>query len=143
MGQTSSADALVTLRDALNDPDPDVARGAILALTAWDDPAPLSDLLTIAGNPAAANNLQVLALRGVLRLITLPSKRTARDNGILLRDAMRLASQTAEKRLVLSLLPSFPSSESLEVARAAAADAAVANEAKIALDQVTEALKTK
>ena len=75
--------------------------------------------------------------------MTLPSKRSVSENGLLLSDAMRLSSQTPEKRTVLSLLPSFPSKESLEVARAAVTDQAVTNEAKVALDQVTEALKLK
>jgi hypothetical protein len=61
----------------------------------------------------------------------------------LLAEAMGLASQNAERLAILSLLPSFPSRESLEVARAAQRGAAVANEAKLALDQVTEALKLK
>jgi hypothetical protein len=85
----------------------------------------------------------VLALRGVLRLITLPSKRSVSESGLLLRDTMGLAGQTAEKRAVLSLLASFPSKESLEVAQAATTDQAVANEAKVAFAQVTEALKLK
>jgi HEAT repeat protein len=163
MGQTSSAEALPVLREAVKDADPEIARGAILALTAWDDPTPLPDLLSLAkgaarsvpGEPAPAgggfgrgvppptNNLQILALRGVLRLITLPSKRSAAENGLLLSETMRLSSQPAEKRTVLSLLPSFPSKESLEVARAAVTDQAITNEAKIAVDQVTEALKLK
>ena len=36
-----------------------------------------------------------------------------------------------------------PSKESLEVAQAAVRDAAVTNEAKVALDQVAEALKAR
>jgi hypothetical protein len=75
--------------------------------------------------------------------MTLPSKRSVSENGLLLSEAMRLASQAPEKRTVLSLLPSFPSTESLEVARAAVRDQAVTIEAKVAVDQVTEALKLK
>jgi HEAT repeat protein len=163
MGQTSNTEVLPVLREGIKDPDPEIARGAILALTAWDDPTPLPDLLNLAkgtarsvpgepppavtgfgrGNPPPTNNLQILALRGVLRLVTLPSKRSASENGLLLSDAMRLASQTPEKRTILSLLPSFPSKESLGVARAAVTDQAVTTEAKIAVDQVADALKLK
>jgi len=163
MGQSSSAEALPVLRAASKDADPEIARAAILALTAWDDSAPLPDLLSLAKGavgsverapqPAASgggrgelpptNNLRILALRGVLRLITLPSQRSVSESGLLLRDAMGLASQVPEKRTVLSLLASFPSKESLEVAKAALNDSSVVNEAKIALDQVTEAWKLK
>ena len=85
----------------------------------------------------------MLALRGVLRLILLQPQRPPSQSGKLLAEAMGLASQTPEKYAILSLLPSFPSPESLELARAAQRDTTVANEAKIALDQVAEALKAK
>jgi HEAT repeat protein len=143
MGQASSAEALPLLREGIKNPDPEIARAGILALTAWDDAAPLPDLMSLAKSREAAENLRVLALRGVLRLITLPSKRSVSESGLLLRDTMGLAEQTAEKRAVLSLLASFPSKESLEVAQAATTDQAVANEAKVAFAQVTEALKLK
>jgi hypothetical protein len=87
--------------------------------------------------------LQVLALRGVLKLMLAPSQRPASGSGAMLAESMRLASQTAEKINILSMLPYFPSRESLEVAQAAVRDPAVANEAKVAVAQVQEALKLK
>ena len=76
-------------------------------------------------------------------MVLLQPRRPASESGRLLAEAMGLASQNAEKLTILSLLPSFPSQESLEVARAAQRDKAVAKEAKLARDQVTEALKLK
>jgi HEAT repeat protein len=141
MGQTSSAETLPVLRAGITDQNPEIARAAILAVTAWDDATPLPDLLNLAKSSGPNNNLQILALRGVLKLIVLRSQRSASESAQLLGTAMRLASQTAEKRAILSLLPSFPSKEALDVARAASADQAVASEAQVALDQITEALK--
>jgi HEAT repeat protein len=143
MGATSSEEALPVLRAGITDPDPEIARASILALTSWESAAPLGDLLQLAKSAPAGSNLQILALRGVLRLIVLPSERSAAASAQLLSEAMQLASQTAEKRAVLSLLPSFPSKEALEVARRAIGDPAVASEAQVALDQVNEALKVK
>jgi HEAT repeat protein len=185
LGQTSSTEALPVLRAALKDADPEIARAAILALSAWDNPEPLMDLLNLAqtaqrpssaeaapppvppsgadrqaaGAPGRAgrsgrggggrglapptNNIQVLALRGVLRLMLLQSERTPADSGRLLAEVMRLATLVPEKRNVLSLLAYFPSKESLEVAQAATRDEMVANEARVALDQVTEALRAR
>ena len=94
------------------------------------------------GGPPTSN-LQVLALRGCLRLMVLESQRTPAESGRLLSEAMAVATQANEKLSILSLLPSFPSKESLEVAQAAARDPAIANEAKVAVDQVTEALRVK
>jgi len=184
MGQVSSDEALPLLRESIKDANPEIARGAILALTAWSNSTPLMDLLNLAksvsrnlqadgeamesqaglppgyvstsgagrggrggggggrGGPPT-NNIQVLALRGCLRLMVLQSQRTPSESGRLLSEAMAVATQNNEKLNILSLLPSFPSKESLEVAQAATRDPAVANEAKVATDQVTEALKLK
>jgi hypothetical protein len=191
LGQTSSAEALPVLRAAIKDSDPEIARAGILALTGWDNPTPLADLMALAktaprptgaeaapqaapatgadrqaggragaaAGPGAArggrgggggrglapptNNVQVLALRGVLRLMVLQSQRSASESGRLLGEVMSLATLVPEKRAVLSLLATFPSKESLEVAQAATRDETVANEARVALDQVTEALNVK
>lgn len=167
MGQTSSPEALPLLRAGIKDSDAEVARAAILALSGWDNPTPLPDLLNLAktaprpaaepvpapggpgagrggrGMPPPTNNIQILALRGVLRLTVLESKRSPAESGRLLGEVMSLASQLPEKRSVLSQLAYFPSQESLEVAKAAAKDPAVASEAQVALAQVQEALKIK
>jgi len=74
-------------------------------------------------------------LRGVLRLVLLQPRRPASESGRLLAEAVGLASQNAEKLTILSLLQSFPSQESLEVARAAQRDAAAPSKAKLALWQ--------
>jgi type 1 glutamine amidotransferase/HEAT repeat protein/sugar phosphate isomerase/epimerase len=180
MGQVSSEEALPLLRETIRDADPEIARGAILALTAWNDGTPLMDLLNLAqsvsrslqaageaidsqaslppgyvspngagraarggrGGPPTSN-IQVLALRGCLKLMVLPSQRTPSESGRLLSEAMAVSTQTNEKLSILSLLPSFPSQESLAVAQAATRDPAVANEAKVATAQVTEALRLK
>jgi HEAT repeat protein len=173
MGQTSSDEALPLLRSSVNDANPQIARAAVLALTAWDTPAPLMDLFNLAkggprtvpvdqpdpllagpgvagagrggrgGGAPPTNNMQVLALRGVLKLLLAPSQRPVSESGRMLGESMRLASQTAEKINILSMLPYFPSKESLAVAQAAVRDEAVANEAKVAVAQLQEALKLK
>ena len=48
MGQTSNEAALPVLRATMKGSDPEFARAAILALTAWENPAPLMDLLGLA-----------------------------------------------------------------------------------------------
>ena len=63
------------------------------------------------GGPPPTNNLQVLALRGVLKLMLAPSQRPVAESGRMLGESMRLASQTAEKINILSMLPYFPSKE--------------------------------
>jgi HEAT repeat protein len=142
MAQTSSDEALPVLRGALADPSPEIARAAILALAEWANPAPLADLLALARtqpNPT----LQVLALRGYLKLLALPAQRPAAESARMLREGMQLARNPAEKRTVLSLVSAFPSEESLAIAKAALQDPAVAKEAQAALERTNSLLKFK
>jgi hypothetical protein len=139
MGQTSSQLALPLLRAALADPAPEIARAAILALSEWATPAPLPDLAALArtqANPA----LQVLALRGYLKLLALPG-RPAAETAALLADAMSLARQPAEKKTILSMLAGVPSTESLKLARAATEDKEVAAEAAAAVEKINSLIK--
>jgi HEAT repeat protein len=142
LGQTSNPEALPLLRAGLSNPSPEIVRASILALSGWDSPAPLADLLGVAkggGDPA----LQILALRGYLKLAALPSARPASESARLLAEGMRLARQPAEKRTVLSLLATYPCPESLAVAKASLGDEAVAKEAKAAVSQIENALKPR
>ena len=142
IGQTGSGDALPVLRSGLQADHREISRTAILALSDWPTPAPMSDLLPVArSDPDPAN--QVLALRGYLKLVALPSGRTAAETARLLSEAMALAKQPGEKKAVLALLPGFPCQESLQVARASLGDATVAGEARMAVDRISRALSIK
>lgn len=136
MGQSGNPETLPVLRRELNGREAGLQRAAILALTEWPDTAPLPDLFGVArgsSNPAH----QVLALRGVLRLIGLPDRsREPADSVKMLADVMSLATQADEKRAVLGLLPRFRCPEALALAQASMNDPAVVAEAKAAADQL-------
>ncbi|MBI4873560.1 MAG: HEAT repeat domain-containing protein, partial [Acidobacteria bacterium] len=135
MGQVSAGEALPVLRGSLKDSRPEISRAAILALSEWLTPAPLPDLLEVArtgSNPAQ----RILALRGFVRLIAAPSERSVSETVDLLAQAMRLASQPEEKRAILSSLSNYATRESLKLADEAAADSAIAREAKAAAGRI-------
>jgi HEAT repeat protein len=134
MGQISTGEALPVLRAALKDPDPEIARSAILALTAWTTPEPLPDLLEVARGESNATR-QILALRGYIRVIGVPSDRSPAESVGLLKLVWPLAKQTAEKRAILALLQLYPTPDALGMANSAAADPDVAKEAKGAADR--------
>jgi len=142
MGQTSSGDVLPLLRDCLRDSNLEIVRGAILALTGWADPAPLPDLLDSA-RTSADSALQVLSVRGCLKLIAIPSKRPIRESARLLAGVMLLAKQPAEKKAVLALLPTYPCGESLQAAQDSLGDQTVTNEAKASVERIKIALNTR
>jgi HEAT repeat protein len=140
LGQSSNDAALPLLRSNLQDPNPEIARSAILALSSWQSPAPLNDLYAIAKD-GKDPTLKILALRGYVKLIGLPSQRPSSESAQLLSEAMQLAKEPAEKRSVLSLLPSYPSKESLQLAEGLLRDDTVANEAKAAAARLRIAMR--
>ena len=135
MGQVSAGEALPVLRAGLQDANQEIARAAILALTAWQTPDPLVDLFAVAKNDSNATR-QILALRGVIRLIGVPSSRSTDETVTLLSETMQLAKQTAEKRAILALLPNYPTAAALRMAEAAVKDDAVTREAQAAVDNI-------
>jgi HEAT repeat protein len=135
MGQVSADEALPLLREGLKDPDAEIARGSILALSAWETPAPLPDLLNAAKTEANPTR-RILALRGVIKVVTVPSDRPADATVAILKDLWPLATQVAEKRAILALLPLYPTAESMRMAETAAADPAVTKEAKAAVEAI-------
>ncbi|MBL8226927.1 MAG: HEAT repeat domain-containing protein [Bryobacterales bacterium] len=139
LGQAGSKDALPVLMQALNDPSPDIVRAAILALTEWPEELPLTSLLVFAARTQNAAH-QTLALRGVLKLLDLPTARSASDTVSMLEQIIKLAQQPDEKKAVLSLLPRVPSASGLKLAESAMADPALAEEAKIAVQRLKRAL---
>lgn len=143
MGQSGNPKALDVLRAGLKEPDANTKRAAILALTDWPDPAPIPDLLETA-RAAADPAHQVLALRGALKLIGLPTPaRPVRETVKLLVDAMGLARQPEEKRAVLALLPRFPTPEALDLAKAFVEVGDVAAEAKAAVARLERMVKPR
>ena len=135
MGQVSAGEALPVLRAGLQDANQEIARAAILALTAWQTPDPLADLFAVAKNDSNAMR-QILALRGAIRLIGVPSSRSTDETVTLLSETMQLAKQTAEKRAILALLPNYPTAAALRMAEAAVKDDAVTREAQAAVDNI-------
>jgi HEAT repeat protein len=140
VGQSSGPGSLSLLRRSLKDPSPEIVRAAILALSGWADPAPLADLLAVAREGVDPAH-RILALRGYLKLVALPSRRPAPETARLLENGMRLATQPAEKRAALALLAAHPCRESLAVAKSWLGDDAVAKEASAAVNQIENALK--
>ena len=137
-GRTSSEQALALLRSPFRDAAPEILRGAILALSECQNTAPLPGLLAVArSNPNQA--LQVLALRGYLKLVGLPSQRPNPESARLLSDAMGLARQPAEKIALLALLPNYPCAESRQIAQSMLKDEAVSKEAQAAIDRLNGA----
>jgi HEAT repeat protein len=142
MGNVGDAQYLGALERALTDGNEDVKRSAVLALSTWPDSAPMEDLLGVTRNNSTGT-LPVLALRGYIRLVALPSKRSAAATVALLKDALTSASRIEEKQAVLGVLPQFSSPEALDLAKLLLVDSTVAKEAQIAVERIQKDLSQK
>jgi hypothetical protein len=136
------SEGMPTLQEALKSADPELKRAAILALSEWPNPEPLSALLAQAKESQNRAH-QVLALRGYLRLVALNARRPPAASVALLRDALALNPQVEEKKAILALLPRYVCKESLEAAKTLRKDKAVAAEAKLAVQALEKALKQR
>lgn len=123
--------ALPVVREALQDPNADIQRAALNALSGWPTPAPMDDLIALARSGGAPAQ-QILALRGYIKLVQIPSNRTPAETAALLKTAMAMATRPEEKRSVLAVAQKVVCPESLDLARSALNDPQVAAEAKLA-----------
>jgi hypothetical protein len=97
------------------------------------------DLFDVASQDADAVS-RVVALRGCVKLLSLPANRPAQETVGLLDKAMKAASRIEEKRVVLAALPNYPCPAALDLATRMEADPAMAQEAKLAATKIKELL---
>jgi HEAT repeat protein len=131
MSAAGNSEALPVIRQALQDPSADIQRAALNALSGWPTPAPVDDLLALARS-AGEPTRRILALRGYIKLVQIPSNRTPAQTAGLLKTAMAIATMPDEKRAVLAVAQRVVCPESLALARSALNDPQVAAEAELA-----------
>lgn len=139
IGNIGNKEGLPLLRAALKDSDGAVRRAAILALGEWLDAEPVADLLA-AAREASLPTHHVLALRGYLKLVALPSDRPGPESVGLVARAIETARDPEMKKAALAVLPRFVCQEAVDLAAAAAADPAVKAEAEQAVKRLKESL---
>jgi hypothetical protein len=123
----------------VQDPQADIRDAAVRALCSWKDAAAAPDLLRLARGGATRVH-RVLALRGFVRLVGLPSRRPAAETLALYRQAMGAAQGAQEKKLVLAGVAGVACVEALELAEAHLADEALAGEAAAAVVRIARAV---
>ncbi len=131
-GRLGDADALPLMREALSSDDDDLKRAAILSLTEWPTPEPLTDLENVAKTAEKASH-KVLGLRGYIQLIGVESDRSKDETVALYKNAINIAEQPGEKRMALSGLGNVRSGAALELAADYLDDADLRGEAEIAI----------
>jgi HEAT repeat protein len=137
LAELGTADALAAAQSAAKDQDAELATEAVRVLAQWPNATPAPYLLELA-RASTDPTVQTLALRGSIAVAGQepdPGKRLA-----LLQQAMTTAKRAEEKKQALGQIGQIPSTEALETALAALADAALVNEAGLAAVSIAEKL---
>ena len=132
LGNIPNKKSLTVLRNSLNDEDEEIKAASIRALSEWPNDQPLHDLINIAEH--SENQLhRALALRGAVRLIGLDKDRSNQQKAELFKKVMELASNTNEKKMILSALSRVHCIEALELAGQYLNDSETKEEASVAV----------
>ncbi|MBC8182903.1 HEAT repeat domain-containing protein [candidate division KSB1 bacterium] len=135
LGNIGDSNGLPVLQKALKDKNEDIQKASIQALSDWPTPEPLEDLLVVA--KSSKNEVhQVLALRGHIRLLGLPSERTNDETIQLYKTAMKLAQNAGEKRMVLSGISNIRTVNALNSVANFLTDTELKNEAEVAVVRI-------
>jgi len=139
LGVLGGAKALAVVRGGLTEKDDAVQEAALRTLAGWADDSAAPDLLA-AAKSAAKENLQVIALRGYARFISLPASRSAGERLKMCGEAMAAARRDEEKRFVLSAVAEVPTSDALKMVEPFLAQKPLAAEAAIATIKIARAI---
>jgi len=139
LGELGDDAALSALRAGVKDSDAGVQDAAVRALAQWPHTAALEDLLAIA--KTVENNTQrVLALRGYVRLLALPSERPVADTIARYEEALGMATGADEVKTVLGALADLKHPAALQLAGKHLDDDAVRAEAVAASLKIARAI---
>jgi hypothetical protein len=137
LGKIGDTAALPVLLESLADKEDKIKDAAVRALSDWPTAAPAADLLKVA--QTSDNQIhKTLALRGYVRLAGLKSNRPAEETMKMYKDAMALAADVSEKKMVLSGLGGTDSFEAMEMASSYLGDKELKDEAEAAVVKIAE-----
>jgi HEAT repeat protein len=142
LGRLGGAKALDAIRAARAADDADVQDAVVRALADWKDIGVTEDLLRIAESSSNQTH-RVLALRGYVRLVRLPSDREPPQTLNMLERAMALAERPEEKRLVLAGMADVPCLDALRMVEPYMSEEALRDEAAMAVLSVAQAVSAE
>jgi HEAT repeat protein len=138
-GKIGAPGSLPVLRKALADKNAEVRLAAIRALSEWPTAEPYADLWKVVTG-AKERTHRTLALRGSVRLIGLDDKRSPEESVKLYRDAMKVAPNTEELKLLLSAVGEARSLAAFQLAAGYLKDENLQKEAEVAVVKIGEGI---
>jgi hypothetical protein len=135
LGKIGDDSGLPELRKALKDDEVKVKEAAVRALSNWPNTKALSDIQSVARSSSIKLH-RLLALRGYVRLIGLETMRPSSEILPMYKEAMELAPDETEKKMVLSGVSNTQSLSALQMAADYLDDALLHQEAEIAVVKI-------
>ncbi|NQV31402.1 MAG: HEAT repeat domain-containing protein [Phycisphaeraceae bacterium] len=132
-----SDEALAAVRSVLKTQDVDLRKNAIRVLSKWPNGKPLDSLLGVARNESDSVQ-QILALRGYIQLLNVPTNSRTAETVECLTQALAVAKRTDEKQLILAALPKYPCDAALALAKRLQQDPALKREADMAITKIKQ-----
>ena len=139
LGRLGGAHALEILQVARHDSQSAVQAAAVRGLANWPDASVAADLWQLAGE-AAAPEQRIWALRGYIRVVTLPGARPPDETARMLEEAWKRTTRDAERRLILQRLPAAACPRALHLALAQLEVDSLRSDAVMAAAQLAESL---
>ena len=137
LGRIGGQKSLEVLRSGLKEKDEKVHDAAVRAISEWPDAAVADDLLALVKGEEKLE-LQVIALRGLDRVLRLPGGASAADKVKILETAMSVAKRPDDKKLVLGCLGEVPCKAGLEIVDKCMAEKGLEAEAGRAAYKIAE-----
>jgi HEAT repeat protein len=131
--------SLSLLRRELKNDNPVLKEAALRALANWPHPTPRFDLISLAETADSAAH-KILSLRAFIRMVEMDLHQSPQGAVRSLDEALKLSTRPEEKKLVLGVLPKFPSTDSLKLAESLVGDDSVKAEAEEAVKKIKKAL---
>ena len=140
LGSIGGEDAMKAVSAELESNDAGLRKAAIKALGGWKNASPMKSLLQASKKDTDSTNC-ILAFRGFIRMINLPSSRSNAEIMKLLEDAIASVSRSDEKKLVLGALSNVASLQALKMAKGYLEDEALRTEAMTAYVSIANSIK--
>jgi len=139
LARVGGEEALRAVRAAMGSGPPEVAEAAVRSLGAWPDPSPAPDLLEFAKRTKDLQS-HVLALRGLLNLLSLEDGLPTDKKIALYSEALTAARRQEEKKAILGALAKVAHPRALALAESQVTDAQLRAEAALAAASVAASL---
>ena len=141
LASAGGAEALASVKAAIQDPNEELQDEAVRTLSAWpntwpDDAGVAASLLDLAKNGKKKSH-QILALRGYLQYVQGDRNLKAADKAEKVREVVPLMQRPEEKRLAISVISEAPCGSSMELLKSFAAESALTDDACGALMKFT------